>query len=367
MKKLMALFLFLNSFLFSNEWTKGQYCFTANFYPYAVQENSNLIFSPLSLQLALAMASEIAYGKTQEEMLKITSLPKEERIRRNVALEFLNKSESKFLLANSAWVSAEIPTKSSDVLLQYYKMEIHSADFQKAPQQMCQQINSWVEEKTQNKIQNLLPDNAISQQTVLVLVNILYMLAPWASPFNPDMTYQAPFLDQTVSYMRKEGKFGFLEEEDQLIVELPFKESLSLTVVMPKNSLEDLEKKLTGKRLNHWLNDLPFTQLDLSLPKFKIESTIIAKEILSNMGMKRAFSVTDAEFELGNIFISDIVHKAVFEIDELGGTGAAATGIVMNLKCYLDKKKVVIDRPFLVFVSDKENGLILFAGKVIAP
>lgn len=384
-------FLIYSNPLLHASWTQGQQKFTAHFYPHAKEKNSNLVFSPLSLQLALAMASEIAYGKTQEEMLKISSLPRNKDKRREEAIRFLNRiqnnsseKEMQFLLANGGWIASQlgIPSQLNKILLPSYQMEIHYADFLQQPEEMRFKINSWVEEKTKDKIQNLLPENSISQQTVFVLVNTLYMLAPWKSPFNPKMTFQGLFyqsdcLVHSVTFMRQEGRFGYLEKEDHVVIELPFKESstysLALTLVMPVKGtpLEALEKELSGKGLDQWINGIEYAQVDLVLPKFKIESQLDAKAILQSMGMKKPFSFVEAEFDLGsekgNIAISEIVHKAVFEIDELGGTGAAATGIVMNLKCCIDKKKVVVDHPFLIFVTDKSNGLILFAGKVVNP
>lgn len=134
--------------------------------------------------------------------------------------------------------------------------------------------------------------------------------------------------------MRQEERYGFFEEPTYIVVDLPFKGSsdssysLSLTAVMPREeyTLDEIEQEMNSEWLSHLLNEVEFKQIDLSIPKFKLEATLDAKAILSEMGLNRPFSSAQAEFNLnGGAVITDIVHKAVFEIDELGGTGAAAT------------------------------------------
>lgn len=376
-------------------WSQGEKHFTTSFYPFAKQSNQNLVFSPLSIQLGLAMAAELAYGKTQEEILQIGVLPEEEKSRRQGAQAFMsrindvaaaNGESVKFFLANSTWISTEIavPPSLNGILLPYYHAEIHHANFLHDPAGMCTIINAWVADKTSNQIKNLLPENSLNPQTALVLVNTLYMRAPWARPFDPKLTYEAPFYApenslNTVPFMRQVGRFGMLDETTYQVIELCFKstsdshDSLSLFVVLPKEgySIEDVEAKMTTRRLEHWLSDTQTRQLDLSLPKFKLSAALNAKEILKAMGMERPFSPHEAEFDLGDlnrrVAITDIVHQAVFEVDEQGGTGSAATGIVIGPTCWQERKEVVINRPFLVFVADKTNGLILFAGRVMKP
>lgn len=375
-------------------WNQGEKHFTTSFYSFAKQSGQNLIFSPLSLQLGLAMAAELAYGKTQEEILQIGVLPEEEGSRHVGAKAFLSRlnvastpdAESvQFLMANSAWISSEIKAPAIEgIILPYYQAEIHQANFRQDPVGMCQIINAWVENNTSHQIQNLLPENALNPQTALVLVNTLYMRAPWAKPFDTELSYEAPFYGidnghNNIPYMRQIGKFGFLDEFNHQVIEVPFKDaidksySLSLFIILPKegHTLEQIEALMTTRHLEHWLNDIERAQLDLSMPKFKLAASLNAKEILQEMGMERPFSPSEAEFDLisphGRVAITDIVHKAVFEVDERGGTGSAATGIVINPTCWQETKEVSVNRPFMVFVADKTNGLILFAGRVMQP
>jgi serpin B len=210
------------------------------------------------------------------------------------------------------------------------------------------------------------------------------MRAPWEKPFDPEWTYEDLFygLEKSLNpipYMHQREAFGYLEDAESQIIELPFKPSahhqvaLSLFIVLPKEgySIEQVEEKLTTRKLDHWLTDLEQRELDLSLPKFKIASALHAKELLEELGMHRPFSAHEAEFDLkdeqGRVVITDIVHNTVFEIDELGGTCSSSTAIIIGPTSLPDYIEVKADHPFLIFVADKKSGIILFTGRVMQP
>lgn len=370
-------------------WGQRDKHFTTTFYPHVKDDSANFIFSPISLQLGLAMTAELAKDATRAEIIDKAILPEEQEVRRtgaklileNVDLSITEEAEqAQFTLANSVWISTKKPHPHSlkAILDQYFRTEFYPADFT-FPEKMRTEINAWVANKTQRQIRELMPSGSIKSDTQMVLVNTLYLRAPWATPFSPELTYEAPFygINSTdfVSYMHQTGNFGLLEEANLTVVELPFKpmgpnqNEISLFLVIPKDgsSLEDLEEKLTTRRLDHWITSTERTRVDLSFPKFKVASSIHAKEILQKMGMQLPFS-EEAEFDLGNpeerLIITDIVHQAVFEVDELGGIGAAGTGVVIGRTCWEPPVEVHINRPFLFFVADKASGLLLFAGRI---
>jgi serpin B len=375
-------------------WSQGNKHFTTSFYSRAKESRNNVVFSPLSLQLGLAMTSELSLGMTQKEIIEKSALPEVEHSRRMGAetiLDHLNPDDTseaevaKLILANGVWFSSDVSFSSSckALLSQSYQAKLQQVNFRFLPEETGKEINTWVEEKTKHQIQNLIPQGGVDQQTKLMLVNTFYMRAPWAKPFNPAMTYKAPFYgiqhsSLPISYMRKIAPFGFLEEAHYSVIELPFHHlsanqySLSLFIVLPdaESTLEEVEEDLTTRKLDHWIANTETRLIDLSLPKFKISSRLNAKEILKNMGMQRLFSA-EAEFDLNNqhdtVVVTNIVHQAVFEVDEWGATGSAGTEVVIGMKSYKDSQKVVVNRPFLLFVADKTNGIILFAGRVIQP
>lgn len=374
-------------------WSQGNNYMTSNFFLKATKGKDNFVFSPLSMQIALGMTSELALGETQLEMEQAAALPENAIEKREGAYKMIHslqsvhendeKDTTLLCLANSAWLSSRIapPAALEAILLPYYQAELHLADFHLYPSQICTRINQWISDKTRGNIPDLLPQGSITDRTSLVLVNTLYMRAPWECPFDPKMTFKAPFFNPdspvTASYMRQTGRFCLLDNGSYIVVEIPFKESsngqLALYIVLPSedHSLEEIEELVTPIRLEHWMRDAQYTHLDLRLPKFKLDSATNAKEILRKMGMVRAFSPSDAEFDLsdpnGHVYISDIFHQAVFEIDELGGVGSAATGIVIGTTSIVQNRIVEINRPFFLFVADKYTHTVLFAGRLQKP
>lgn len=375
------------------KWSAANKDFTANFYPLAQENGADFVFSPLSLQLGMALSSEIALGDTQNEILKVVSLPTCEKTRHKGAKKLFKyfNTESDILqisLANAAWISTEnkLPKHLKEVLKGSYQAGIFKADFVNTAEETRLNINTWVADNTQQMIQNLLTEGSVSEKTKFVLVNTLYLKAPWKKPFSVEKTYDAPFYTSTnksqqLSFMHQTANFGFLDENDLTVIELPFKAdkssdaAVSLFVVLPKQEIGEsplaiVEKTLTAERIKHLLADTKETKIDLSLPKFKVSSALNAKDILKKMGLSLPFTAGKAEFDVENndVVISDILHNAVFEIDEVGGTGAAATGVVMNVTCVpVQPKNVVVNRPFLIFVADKSTGIVLFAGRITLP
>lgn len=375
-------------------WSQGNKHFTTSFYPYAKSSGHNFIFSPISLQLGLAMTAELALNETKEELLEKAVLPEDDLIRHLGAELIVNQlninaveNESfKLSLANGAWFSTNIafPSYFSDLLMQYYQATLRYANFHFFSEEIREEINAWVEENTLHQIQNLMPSGSLSFQTDLVLVNTLYMRAPWEKSFNPKDTYEGFFYGleksrRSIPYMHQKAILGYLEGEEYIVAELPFQQSissnsdLSLFIILPKEeySIQDIEEKLTTRRLDYWMANTEKRYLDLSLPKFKISSAINAKEMLQNLGMQRPFSPQEAEFDLKGaqraVFITHIVHNAVFEIDEKGGTGAGGTGIAIHPTACPETTEVKVNHPFLIFVADKTSGIVLFAGRVMEP
>ncbi len=373
-------------------WSQGGKDFTAAFYPYAKKPNQNLIFSPLSLQLAMSMVGEIAFGETQKEIFSVACLPADDNLRQRGAQRMLNQfnTDSKVIdlaLCNAAWYSTEfnLPYSLDSLLTEYYRLGLFATDFQTSAEGTRRKINNWVSKNTNSLIQNLMPAGSVIPETKFLLVNTLYMHASWANPFDVRQTYTAPFngpdelLTQT-PYMHKTAYMPLLQEASYSVVELRFAKdpandtALALYVVLPAENtlLEDIEENMSTQMLEYWQTALTSQYVELSLPKFKISSAINAKKVLSNMGLSLPFSADSAEFQLNNcdarLVISNIIHQAVFEIDELGGTGAAATGVGMTTTSLKPKPQAIrVNRPFLVFIADKTSGQILFAGRVMQP
>lgn len=375
-------------------WSKNNTHFTTAFYPHAQQSEGNFVFSPLSLQLGMSLCAEIALGETQKEILNICHLPTSGTIRQKGAKKILNQLNSSsdalsLYLSNGAWIASsnELNPKQEKLLSKYYKAGIFKADFLNNSEQARTDINHWISDNTEQMIQNILAPGSIQTSTKVVLVNTLYMHAQWKKPFSTDLTYNAPFYTSAnsntqIPFMRQTAHFGIHQEADHIAIELPFKKDkstdtvLALYVVLPNEniSISTIETQMSSSHLKHLFSSMESERIDLSLPKFKISSELNAKKILQSMGLSTPFS-SKATFDLSNLnpneqmVISDILHNAIFEIDEVGGKGAAATVIVMRTTSMMPTppKSIVVNRPFLIYVADKTTGMILFAGRVSQP
>lgn len=377
------------------DWGHGNQHFTTTFYQHSRSVGHNFVFSPVSLQMGLTLGAELALGETQQQMLETAMVPLNETSRRSQAEEIITRLNAgdgpsiepfSLTLANAAWLSSQsfFPEPFKYQLYYHYMASLRDVDFERSFEVVREEINDWVEQNTAHKILNFLPSGSLDKDTKLVLVNTLYMKAPWEKPFDSKDTYDAPFYGiekslRPIPYMKQTGYFKLIEEVDYTVVELPFKQGeysqkdLSFFAVVPNEGvwIDELENKMTTRVLQHWIEDGDIQQIEISLPKFYVSSKIPAKSILKEMGMTRPFSENDAEFDVDEaIVISDIFHQAVFEVDEEGGTGAAGSGLVMGITSYVDPafiKKVVFNRPFVFFVMEKSTGVVLFSGRIMQP
>jgi serpin B len=334
----------------------------------------NLFFSPASIEAALAMTREGAASNTLRQMsllLPETAVPPNAGT--NVTLES----------ANALWVDKKFPIleKFQTSVQKKYGTEIRPADFTGQPEVERGNVNRWVEEKTRDKIKNLLAPGSVKTDTRLILVNAIYFKGDWLHAFEKERTADKPFwmtpeTSTNVPMMTmKPERFGYMENESFQCLELPYQgEEVSMLIVLPKekDGLACIEKGLSADALADWSGALRKEEIEVHLPRFKIESQFDSLvKTLSALGMTDAFNPSLADFSgisSEPLFISDVVHKAFVQVDEKGTEAAAATGIIMRTTSMPMKPKVFrADHPFLFLIRAKESGTILFIGKVCNP
>jgi serpin B len=261
----------------------------------------------------------------------------------------------------------------------FYQAPLEELDFVQAAEEARLRINGWVEEKTQEKIQDLIQPGVLDAATRLVLTNAIYFKGDWLSQFKKEDTEKAPFYvtkeeQSEAEMMFQEGECKYAEADGIQILELPYQgEQLSMLVLLPgkRDGLKDLENKLTGKNLQAWQGKTKRQEVEIYLPKFKMTSEFSLGKVLAEMGMGDAFSM-QADFSGMNgnkeLFLSAAVHKAFVEVHEEGTEAAAATGIVMTLGAMPTAPAVFrADHPFVFGIRDNEFGSILFLGRVVKP
>lgn len=357
--------------------------------------NGNMVFSPASTSVALAMTYAGANAETRTQMataLRFT-LPDAtlhaafnklllDLESRNIAKHETEDGPKSLRLhmADAAWAqrSYEFVPSYLDTLAVQYGAGVHILDFASDPEGSRSVINDWVAEATEDKILNLLQPGAITPNTRLVLTNALYFYGSWDSPFLRETTKDAPFHaaggDVTVPFMSQRTVLPYAEGDGYVAASLPYDgHQLAMTFVVPdEGRFEQVRSAMTGAWLAELDQAMDSTDVSLLLPKFRFEwGSTSLKDSLMALGMTDAFDIDRADFTSmepkGELFVGDVLHKAFIGIDEDGTEAAAATAVVMEAGAVPEEpKKVWADRPFLFMIRDV-SGLVLFMGQVTNP
>ncbi len=363
----------------------------------APEATANVFLSPASVSVALAMTYAGARNQTATQMatalhftLPETTLhPAFDKLAlqlasRNIATHKTEEGDKsiKLNLLNSAWAQKgyEFVPAYLDTLAVDYNAGVKLLDYMADPDGSRQTINAWVDQQTEHKITDLLPDGSIDTSTRLVLTNTLYFYGTWASVFDrngtSDGVFHAAGGDINVPMMHGTRFIGYAEGDGWQMFDLPYDgNQLEMTVILPaENRFAEVRGELTSAWLDGAVAQMNAYQgeVSLSLPKFKFTwGTESLKAPLQAMGMTDAFEYPAADFSgmepKKELYISDVFHKAFVGVDEDGTEAAAATAVVMNAGAAPAQPKVVdVNRPFLFVIRDA-SGAILFLGQVADP
>jgi len=368
----------------------GNTAFAVDFYHQIRSSDGNLVYSPLSLSLALSMTLSGARGETRDEMLQALSLtilgddlhPAFDALMRAIKasekadLEGSAGSKFQLNLINAIWpqIGEHFEQDFLDGLAEHYGAGVNPVDYVNQLTTARKEINDWVAQQTEDKIQDLIPDDVLSTATRLVLTNAIYFNGSWAYPFLRDATQPAPFtlLDgsqvQATMMTLPSGQLGYYQGEAFQAVSLPYlSRDFAMVLIVPdEGQFTNFEQSLSSEALQSTLSSLETQSLNLQMPKFDIETPVDAVLPLQNLGMLSAFGPADFSGMTGTkeLFISDVVHKATITVDEQGTEAAAATAVVMDKSMPM---QLVIDRPFLFTIVHQPTGSILFMGRVLQP
>ncbi|XP_060681304.1 leukocyte elastase inhibitor-like [Hemiscyllium ocellatum] len=350
--------------------------------------NENIFVSPFSISTALAMVYLGAKGNTADEMAKVLHFdtngdvhPKFKEL-----MAGINDRDKPYLLKLANRLFGEetytfLKTFQNSAS-KFYETQLAAVSFQSQPEAARKEINSWVDNRTEGKIQNILPEGSITQATKLVLVNAIYFKGQWSSKFNKNKTYVKSFWlnkreSKPINMMFQEGKFnfGYIEELQTKVLELPYVQNeLSMIILLPNGindnstGLEQLEQTLTHENLLLWTNQANMMKIKVRvhLPRFKLEDQFDLKDVLLAMGMTEAFDMVKANFtgmsETSNLLLSNVFHKSFVEVNEEGTEAAAATAASIVNRSLPLVEEFVVDHPFLFFIKHNKTESILFFG-----
>ena len=353
-------------------------------------DGGNLFVSPVSVALCLGMAYNGAGGTTAAEMAGILGAG-------SIGLAGYNSANGTLVaglsdagtgitlnIANSLWLREGFPFRKEFVERneKYFGAGVFKLGSEK-------EIILWVSERTERMIPSII--DSVDPADIAILVNAIYFKGEWTVEFDEDLTtdktFYSPMGEKDVPMMKRTGDLACHENELFQAVRLPYGKAegedgadggaASMYVFLPagENTLAGLMEKLTPDSWAAWTSSLSERDGTIELPRFRAEYFSKLNGTLAGMGMKEAFKRSAdfsnlCECSPGDVYISDVFHKAVVEVNEKGTEAAAATAITIRLTSAMpveDPFHMVVDRPFLIAIIDDDTGLILFMGGISDP
>ena len=374
-----------------NEFVNSSNFFSFDMYEELNDGSENLFFSPYSITTALGMAYEGAGGQTAAEMRQVLDIPEDDDERLEMMKELqsiLNKKDASYDLstANAYWLREDGSLRDEYVkaIEDYYLAHGQKLDFAGDPAGSVETINTWVEERTNDRIKNLLLETDIGPLTYLILTNAVYFKSDWKYQFDDEATEKTNFYmsgggDTEVDMMHMCDNtidFYYACDDDVQLLRLPYTDDeIYMYVLLPgENDMGTLEAKLDAGYLSGLKGELAAEHVNLYLPKFSFEQKYRLKKNLVNMGMPTAFSA-GADFsgmsdDAEGLYIDKVIHQSFVEVNEEGTEAAAATAVIMVERAMEPSEGPVTfraDHPFIFVIEHGESGQILFLGKVEDP
>ncbi|XP_044741554.1 uncharacterized protein LOC123302606 [Chrysoperla carnea] len=348
----------------------------------------NVLVSPLSVKTVLAMILEGSAGNTARELQSALRFPESAeatRLYMQSLVSGLNNVKTagvEINVANGIFHASSIPLYPTykQLIKNYYQSELQPVNF--ADKVNCAQtINNWVKQMTSKKIEQIVKPEQLNPATVMVLVNAIFFKGKWLHSFSKRDTVERAFyvtedenLFVETMHITDTYRFAEIPELDSKVVDLPYQgEKYGMLLIVPnkKNGMNQLLRDLPHKPLPDIYQSLYETEVEISLPKFKVEFEQDITSDLQSMGIHQVFT---PEAELTGIapnekglHVDSVHHKVVMEVNEEGSIAAASTGSMLIPLIGSTNPQIRADHPFLLFIHDIAQGNVLFAGKIARP
>ncbi len=340
----------------------------------------NVFVSPFSVSMALGMTLNGAAGGTEADMRATLGFGTMTQDEINASyrglLDLLPAADSKTVMeiANSIWYRMGYPVRQAfiDMNRQCFDAAVRGLDFSDPAAPDI--INGWISDKTHGRIDEMIED--IDPMTVMFLINAVYFKGIWVTAFDPKTTrdeYFYPAGGSAVScrMMSQKAEIGYFRTPDFRAVELPYGNGrFAMALFLPEEgcSTDAFIGGWTETAWRGWRDDFVRREMDLYLPKFKVEYKITLSDALKALGMAAAFDGR-ADFSriTGSVgpYISDVYHKSFVEVDEKGTEAAAVTVVeIRETSAGPDEGTIRFDRPFAFAIYEKTSGTMLFMGRI---
>ncbi len=345
----------------------------------SAEQDENVLISPLSVLLALYMTANGAEGQTKEQMMQVLGEDLNGYLK--AYYEALPQGVNyKLNIANGIWfkdveslqVQEEFLQKNAD----YFNAALYKAPFNDTT---CREINNWVKENTDGMIDGIL--NEIDPDAVMYLINAMSFDAKWSKPYNANAVHEGRTftkedgMEQKTTLMYSEENTYLEDEKATGLIKYYNNNKYAFVALLPKEgvTLADYMEWLTAEKLQNTLANARRVTVNAAIPKFETEYEILLNDVLAQMGMQDAFSSSDADFSamavsnLGNLFISRVLHKTFISVDELGTKAGAVTAVEVYPESAgpTEIYNVHLDRPFVYMLIDCETNQPFFIGTLM--
>jgi serine protease inhibitor len=349
-------------------------------------QSPNILISPQSMAIALAMTRNGTAGETQAEITQVLALgqldPTTVDLSYNQLIKTLTNDDLdvELAIANSLWVNQKISLNQQflQTSQDFYQGKVSNLNF--ADPTAKQLINQWVASNTAHKIPEIV--EAIAPDDALYLLNAIYFKGSWTNKFDPNATTTKPFYlkpNQTkpVAMMSQTGDYRYYQNQDFQAIRLPYGKQgeLGMYIFLPqKNSnLEQFQQQLNLANWQEWLSQMRSQPGKVSLPKFKLQYETELKDVLASLGMGQVFDASQADFSAmtnSRVALNTVKHKAVMEVNEEGTEAAGATSFGIQITSATPQNQAFemnINRPFFFAIRDDITETVLFMGNVVEP
>lgn len=359
----------------------------------AAGNQDNIIFSPLSVAVALGMVELGARGASLEEIRQAVGFSHlqpggEFPLLQNLTAA-LSEDDTHYVIrfANSLYLQEGITFNPEfmHLMRKYFRADVETVDFSESAA-VAEQINNWVENHTESKIRELLSAEDFSSVTRLALVNAVYFRGSWKSQFRPENTRTFSFSRDDGSevqtlMMYQQGDFYYGEFSDGTqeaggvyqVLEMPYEgEDMSMMIVLPRQEvpLASLELIIKAPLLEEWANNVKRQKVEVYLPRFKVEQKIDLRSTLQELGIKNIFT-SDADLSAmtdgKDLYIGKALQKAYLDVTEEGAEGSVGSGMIALTRTLVLYPQVMADHPFFFVIRNRRTGSILFMGRVMTP
>lgn len=352
--------------------------------------SENYMFSPLSIKTALMLSANGATGETKEEILNalgIESIDDFNEFSKDLLKRYSQTDILSLNVANSIWINKDKTTQSFSENFKSIAGDFYNADVKTVNNKNAvSEINSWVSDKTNGKISEIVGDTGDFWS---MIVNAVYFKGRWQNEFKKSATEEEEFTNADgtkakTDFMNKNAWIKYAETKSVKIVELPYKNredkfndegeyidskvydnlDVSMYLIASDNDInvaQELEATIKDELFKN-------TYIKLSLPKFKFEYSQNLNDILKNTGIKTALDTKKADFtkmfDSGNMWFTDVLHKTYISVDEEGTEAAAVTSVGMGGSSLPPEPvEIKFNKPFYFVIRDNTSGEILFMGR----